>query len=216
MLMNRDQGVEPVTMCLVCLRPALQHGCWFNCYPVLADWMNTVYYGALGLSKSPACYCGADSKSHHHGMPPVRTPIPSTKWSPWLEWCWCRCSNSWVATKQFSRDLTISFGYYKVSHARRRRTHNNNNTLGRLKMKLVLTKMSQWLDWRIGYFWHADHVNQCNKVAIDMLAKFSVLLVKKTKQNKTKTKQKTQFKIQNSVQVWSQSNPILLKETIDI
>ena len=41
--MNCDQGVEPVTMCLVCLRPALQHGCWFNCYPVLADWMNTVY-----------------------------------------------------------------------------------------------------------------------------------------------------------------------------
>ena len=43
MLMNRVQGVEPVTMCLVCLRPALQHGCWFNCYPVLTDWMNTVY-----------------------------------------------------------------------------------------------------------------------------------------------------------------------------
>ena len=43
MLMNCVQGVKPVTMCLVCLRPALQHGCWFNCYPVLADWMNTVY-----------------------------------------------------------------------------------------------------------------------------------------------------------------------------
>ena len=155
---------------------------------------------------------------HHHGMPPVRTPIPSTKWSPWLEWCWCRCSNSWVATKQFSRDLTISFGYYKVSHARRRRTHNNNNTLGRLKMKLVLTKMSQWLDWRIGYFWHADHVNQCNKSQLTCWQNLVFCWWKKkqnkTKQNKTKTKQKNT--IQNSVQVWSQSNPILLKETIDI
>ena len=39
MLMNHDQGVEPVTMCLVCLRPALQHGCWFNCYP-RSGWLN--------------------------------------------------------------------------------------------------------------------------------------------------------------------------------
>ena len=38
---------------------------------------------------------------------------------PWLDWCWCRCSNSWVATKQVPRDLTVSFGC-KVSHARRR------------------------------------------------------------------------------------------------
>ena len=30
-------------MCLVCLRPTLQHGCWFNSYPVLVDWMHTVY-----------------------------------------------------------------------------------------------------------------------------------------------------------------------------
>ena len=52
MLMNRDQGVEPVTMCLVCLRPALQHGCWFNCYPVLADWMNTVYRGPARFHQS--------------------------------------------------------------------------------------------------------------------------------------------------------------------
>ena len=57
----------------------------------------------------------ANSKSHHHGVP----PIPSIKWSPRLDWCRCRCSNSWVATKQVPRDLTISFDY-KVSHARRR------------------------------------------------------------------------------------------------
>ena len=34
-------------------------------------------------------------------------PIPSTKWSPWLDWCWFRFSNSWVATKQVPRDLFL-------------------------------------------------------------------------------------------------------------
>ena len=33
-----------------------------------------------------------------------------------LNWCWYRCSNSWLATKKV---LTISFGYL-FSHARRR------------------------------------------------------------------------------------------------
>ena len=28
-------------------------------------------------------------------------------WSPWLDWCWCKCSNSWVATKQVPRNLFL-------------------------------------------------------------------------------------------------------------
>ena len=38
MLMNRDQGVEPDTMCLVCLRPVDS-----TVTPFLSDWMNTVH-----------------------------------------------------------------------------------------------------------------------------------------------------------------------------
>ena len=66
-----------------------------------------------------ACDCEADQQTANHTITEC-PPIPSTKWSPWLDWCWCRCSNSWVATKQVPRDLTVSFGY-KVSHARTRR-----------------------------------------------------------------------------------------------
>ena len=65
-----------------------------------------------GLSKNSTCDCRADQqdgKSHHHGVP----PILSTKWSPWLDRYWCRCSNSWVDTKQVPRDLIISFGYIR-------------------------------------------------------------------------------------------------------
>ena len=36
-------------------------------------------------------------------------PLSSNKWSPWLDWCRCRCSNSWVASQQVPGDLTISF-----------------------------------------------------------------------------------------------------------
>ena len=63
MLMNRDQGVEPVTLCLVCLRPALQHGCWFSCYPFLADWMNTVY-GIYGVDKPPKMLMNSQSDTN--------------------------------------------------------------------------------------------------------------------------------------------------------
>ena len=45
----------------------------------------------------------SSGKSHHHRVP----PLSSTKWSPWLDWCWCRCSNSWVPPQQVPRDLTI-------------------------------------------------------------------------------------------------------------
>ena len=65
-----------------------------------------------GLSKSPASDCradhAADSKSHHHGVP----PIPYIKWSPWLDWCWCRYSNWWVATKQVPGDPTVFFFFF--------------------------------------------------------------------------------------------------------
>ena len=77
----------------------------------LLNKLGPIQESSLRLRSRPA-----DSKSHHHGVSPS---ILSTKWSPWLDWCWCRCSNSWVATKQVPRDLTISFGC-KVSHARRR------------------------------------------------------------------------------------------------
>ena len=53
----------------------------------------------------------ADRKSHHHWVP----PLPSTKWSPWLDWCWCRCSNLWVATIKQVPPVFISF-VYLVSH----------------------------------------------------------------------------------------------------
>ena len=34
------------------------------------------------------------------------TPLSSTnKWSLWLDWCWCRRSNSWVASQQVPRHL---------------------------------------------------------------------------------------------------------------
>ena len=72
-----------------------------------------------GLSKSPACDCGADQQTTNHIITECLLYRPP-KWSAWLYWCWCRCrcSNSWMATKQVPRDLTVSFGY-KVSHARR-------------------------------------------------------------------------------------------------
>ena len=66
--------------------------------------------------------------------PWIKTPLSSTKWSPWLDWCWCSCSNSWVTFQQVPRDLTIYFVFvyvllfcfvlfcfcFLVSHARRR------------------------------------------------------------------------------------------------
>ena len=48
-----------------------------------------------GLSKS-LWSRPADSKSHHHRVP----PLSSTKWSPWLDWCWCRCrTREWHLSK---------------------------------------------------------------------------------------------------------------------
>ena len=47
--------------------------------------MGPIQESSLWLWSRPA-----DSKSLHHGVPPV----PSTKRSPWFDWCWCRCSNS--------------------------------------------------------------------------------------------------------------------------
>ena len=67
--------------------------------------------------KSPACNCGADQQTVNHII--TECPLYRPPWFPRLNWCWCRCSNSWVATKQVPRDLTISFSYL-VSHARRR------------------------------------------------------------------------------------------------
>ena len=52
----------------------------------------------------------------------LSAPLSSTKWSPWLNWCWCRCSNSWVASQQVPRDPFFFFFFFfnfMVSHARR-------------------------------------------------------------------------------------------------
>ena len=73
-----------------------------------------------GLSKSPACDCRADQQTANHIITECSLYRPPNGLHAWLDWCWCRCSNSWVNTKQVPRDLTISFGF-KVSHARRRR-----------------------------------------------------------------------------------------------
>ena len=75
-----------------------------------------------GLSKSPACNCGADRQTANYIITEY-SPLSSTNWSPWFDWCWCRCSNSWLASQQVPRDLSISFDYM-VSHARRRRRYH--------------------------------------------------------------------------------------------
>ena len=67
-----------------------------------------------GLSKSPACDCRANQQTANHII--TVSPLSSTKWSPWLDWCWCRCCNSWVASQQVPRDVFILFF---GSHARK-------------------------------------------------------------------------------------------------
>ncbi len=40
MFMICNHGVKLLTMCLICLRHALQHCCKINCYSVLVNWMH--------------------------------------------------------------------------------------------------------------------------------------------------------------------------------
>ena len=84
-----------------------------------------------GAYPSPACDCGADQQT----VPPLSSP----KWSPWLDWCWCRCSNSWVASQQVPRNLTISFGYL-VSRARRKRRSESMGHIYGVDPYLTATK----------------------------------------------------------------------------
>ena len=62
----------------------------------------------------------AEQTSRQEITSPPSAPSIVHQWSPWLDWCWCRYSNSWVASQQVPRYLTISFVFvFCFSHARR-------------------------------------------------------------------------------------------------
>ena len=67
-----------------------------------------------GLSKSPACDCGADFKSYHHGVP----SILSTKWSPWLKGS--RMGHSvvslWCVTLLINARFRFFFFHFRISN----------------------------------------------------------------------------------------------------
>ena len=124
----------------------------------------------------------ADSKSHHQRVPPL---LP-TKWSPWLDWGWCRLRLMqmqqlvsglliWTPIKEFvllfiSLYATRLLCYYISLHNKCVKWKKNKKTKQKQKQKqktkkkhnhqvppLLSTKWSPWLDWcRCSSSWMAS------------------------------------------------------------